>query len=118
MRRGVWLSAEGVLTINEGAKGDDVLVIEVPEEAVLPYEFIEDGKPYREFLVPASLLNRYPIMQFWECDECEKLLIQRDKPSRWYRERGRSVLGEPMTMTLCDDCEQKRGELLKAFLPD
>ena len=27
---------------------------------VLEYEWVEDGKPYREFLVPARLVNTYP----------------------------------------------------------
>jgi hypothetical protein len=55
---GVWLS-DRPLDANEGAKGDTVLVIEMPEDEVLSYEWVEEGKPYREFLVPADLVNRY-----------------------------------------------------------
>jgi hypothetical protein len=77
---GVWLS-NIPLDCNEGAKGETVLAIEIPEEALLPYEWIEDEdwvedetapeggrwvqsenwKPYREFLAPAELVNRYGL---------------------------------------------------------
>jgi hypothetical protein len=55
---GVWLS-DHVLDANEGACGDVVLAIEIPEEQVTPYEWIETEKGYREFLVPAEILNTY-----------------------------------------------------------
>jgi hypothetical protein len=43
----------------EGAKGDALLTLEVPEAELTPYEWVEEGKLYREFLCPADLLNRY-----------------------------------------------------------
>jgi len=55
---GVWVSAEP-LDENEGATGDTYLTVEVPEEIVAPYEWIEEGKGYREFLIPAEVLNQY-----------------------------------------------------------
>jgi hypothetical protein len=55
-RTGVWVS-DVPLDINEGARGDVLLSIEVPEEVIIPFEWIEEGKPYREFLVPSSILN-------------------------------------------------------------
>jgi len=55
---GVWLS-DIPLDANEGAKGDTLLSVEIPEDDVLFYEWVEEGKPYREFLVPADLVNRY-----------------------------------------------------------
>lgn len=36
-----------------------LLAVEMPEETVLFYEWVEEGKPYREFLVPAEVVNRY-----------------------------------------------------------
>ena len=54
---GVWLSSE-VLDENEGARGDVVFTVEVPSHEIEPFEWIEEGKPYREFLVPADVLNR------------------------------------------------------------
>jgi hypothetical protein len=38
---------------------DTVLQIDIPEPDVAPFEWIEAGKPYREFLVPTRLVNRY-----------------------------------------------------------
>ena len=35
-----------------------LLAAEIPAVLLDPFEWIEDGKPYREFLVPASVLNQ------------------------------------------------------------
>jgi hypothetical protein len=56
---GVWVS-DIALDINEGASGDGLFVVEIPEAVLTPYEWIEEGKPYREWLVPATLLNACP----------------------------------------------------------
>jgi hypothetical protein len=53
---GVWLS-NVPLDVNEGADGDTLLRLELPEDAIADFEWIEDGKPYREWLVPARLIN-------------------------------------------------------------
>jgi hypothetical protein len=56
---GVWLS-NVPLTVNEGAKGNTLLMVDIPEEVIAAdFEWIEEGKPYREFLVPASIVNQY-----------------------------------------------------------
>jgi hypothetical protein len=46
--------------INEdpGAHTAVLLAVEIPAVLLDPFEWIEDGKPYREFLVPASVLNQ------------------------------------------------------------
>jgi hypothetical protein len=45
---------------NEGAQGDQVLIVEVPDAVDLgEFEIVEDGKPYREWCIPAALLNRH-----------------------------------------------------------
>src|SRR5437660_9450920 len=54
--RGVWVSNRP-LDSNEGAEGDVLLEIRIPESEVTPFEWVEEGKPYREFLVPARILN-------------------------------------------------------------
>lgn len=59
LHRGVWVS-DVPLDVNEGASGDDLIVVDVPDELFARYEWIEDGKPYREALVPARLLNLCP----------------------------------------------------------
>lgn len=61
--KGVWVSDRPVDS-NEGAKGTDTVCMEIPEEKMVEYEVIEEGRPpevYREFLVPADILNQYKI---------------------------------------------------------
>ncbi|HUH70025.1 MAG TPA: hypothetical protein VLZ05_14920 [Mycobacterium sp.] len=54
---GVWLG-DSPMDINEGAKGDQVLRVEFPDDIDLgDFEIIEDLKPYREWCVPAALIN-------------------------------------------------------------
>jgi len=55
---GVWLS-DRILDANEGAAGEDVLDLEIPEEIVAPFEWVEEGTGYREFVVPAEIANRF-----------------------------------------------------------
>lgn len=58
MHCGVWLS-DRPLDFGQGAKGEDLFLLDIPEDEMSPFEWIEDGKPYREFLVPAEIVNRY-----------------------------------------------------------
>lgn len=54
---GVWLASEP-LDSNEGAMGDDLLQIIVPGDVDLSeFEIVGDRKGYREWCVPASLIN-------------------------------------------------------------
>jgi hypothetical protein len=68
--RGVFL-ADSPLDINEGAKGRDLLEVAIPIEVVSEYEWIEQEKPYREFCVPAAVVNRYPRRLLLEEEEHE-----------------------------------------------
>lgn len=54
----MWLSDEP-LDCNEGAEGDTVLEITLAstEAAIQEFEWVEEGKTYREWLVPAATLN-------------------------------------------------------------
>jgi hypothetical protein len=67
--RGVWVSADAPLTENEGAYGTTTLVIDIPESVFAKYEWDETGKPYREALIPADELNRYPVRALSEEEE-------------------------------------------------
>ena len=58
LRSGVFLSNKP-LDSNEGAKGNVVLVLDIPVSVLKPHEWIEEGKPYREFQVPAKVVNKY-----------------------------------------------------------
>jgi predicted DNA-binding antitoxin AbrB/MazE fold protein len=55
---GVFVSLKPV-DVNEGAKGDTVLRLttSIKLEALRRYEIVEEGKPYREWIVPARILN-------------------------------------------------------------
>jgi hypothetical protein len=55
---GVWLSDQP-LDSNEGTEGEALLEIEIDSDypALDLYEWIEEGKGYREWLIPASILN-------------------------------------------------------------
>jgi hypothetical protein len=48
IHRGVW-GADQILDENEGARGDTVLVVVIPEAVAGPYEWIEGGKPIGSF---------------------------------------------------------------------
>lgn len=54
---GVWF-ADRPLDSNEGADGDRLLSVDISEELIADYEWIEEGKPYREWLIPAAIVNR------------------------------------------------------------
>ena len=43
---------------SEGASGETLLQVEVEEPLIAAYEWIEEGKPYREWLIPAAVLNK------------------------------------------------------------
>jgi hypothetical protein len=66
---GVWVS-DVPLDESEGAKGHDVLQVELNVEpsTLESYEIIKDGKPYREWCMPAAMLNAGHIGR-WEDKE-------------------------------------------------
>jgi|SRR5215468_5507869 len=71
---GVWVSTFP-LDANEGAKGTDVLRLDIPKNLFTEHEFIpedEDMRTYREALIPAALLNVYPVV-FLSEEEVEEL---------------------------------------------
>jgi hypothetical protein len=51
--------SDSPLDVNEGAKGDVILTFDVPIDLFERYEWIEEGKPYRESLIPAAVLNGF-----------------------------------------------------------
>ena len=68
--RGVWVS-DTPLDEDEGSAGDTLLLAEVPEEVFMQYWWVQKGKPYREALIPASILNRYPVARWTQDQEDE-----------------------------------------------
>jgi hypothetical protein len=67
VHQGVWLS-DAPLDSNEGAKGGVVLVVEIPARVIRHFEWIEEEKPYREWLVPAKILNTHGRVSIHELD--------------------------------------------------
>lgn len=61
LQTGVWLS-DATLDPNEEANGDTVLEVTIDVAGVDfdEFEWVEEGKPYREWLIPAKTLN--PLM--------------------------------------------------------
>jgi hypothetical protein len=61
VHRGVWVSDQ-LLVLLSGIDLDDVACFEIKvlEEWLIRHECIEQGKGYREFLVPAIELNNFP----------------------------------------------------------
>ena len=62
---GVWLS-DRLLDSNEGADGDTALRITLncTDDEIGEFEWIEKGKPYREFLVPAAFITARGTVTF------------------------------------------------------
>lgn len=73
---GVWFSTFP-LDCNEGAKGDDVLRLDIPEALFTEHEFVPENPTrgtYREALIPAARVNVYgppTLLTEEEVDELE-----------------------------------------------
>jgi hypothetical protein len=75
---GIFVSADWPLDENEGADGDIVLELDIPKALFVEYEHVEDGKPYREAMVPAADLNRYrATLRRLSDDEVDDLRMRR-----------------------------------------
>ena len=69
---GVWLG-DSPMDVNEGATGDQVLRVEFPDDVDLgDFEFVEDHKPYREWCVPAALINSRASVTLMSDDDIEE----------------------------------------------
>jgi hypothetical protein len=75
---GVWLSTEP-LDENSGASGDIVLEVttKMTESEIAQYEVVEEGKGYREFCIPAAVINRKMKIRIVE--------DRREHTPDWYR---------------------------------
>ena len=64
---GVWVSDRPLDTeCGFGVRGVVCLDVEIPEEQLAHHEWIEGGKTYREWLLPAALINTYPVRELPE----------------------------------------------------
>ena len=64
MDDGVWFSDEILGQLDGVEEGMKLLVIEIPFEDIKEFEWMEEGKGYREWCIPADLVNQYgkPIL--------------------------------------------------------
>jgi hypothetical protein len=76
---GVWLS-EYPLDENEGADGDQLLQVELPDAVAVEHEVVEEGKPYREFLIPAVVLNQHGPPRLVSPDEQDDIIDPQSLP--------------------------------------
>jgi hypothetical protein len=62
------------MDMNEGARGEQVLDVTLPSDVGLcEYELIEDEKPYREWCVPAALLNEHATIRLLGQEEVDEI---------------------------------------------
>lgn len=74
---GVWLG-DSPMSVNEGAKGDQVLRVEFPDDVDLDdFEVVEEHKPYHEWCVPAALINTHATVPLMSEDDVDELDRQR-----------------------------------------
>jgi hypothetical protein len=64
---GVWFS-DRPLDANEGAEGDVLFAVEIPDDAFTKHEVVEEGRGYREAIIPAELVNRSGPPTVEDCD--------------------------------------------------
>ena len=72
--RGVFLS-DKPLDCNEGAIGDQLLEVSLPEDScdLTYYELVEEEKPYREWCLPAPVINRFGSVRLLSEEEEDAL---------------------------------------------
>jgi hypothetical protein len=80
--RGVWLSAVP-LGDEEGARGNQVLEVDLPDALAIEHEVVEEGRQFREFLVPADLLNRQGRARLLSQEEVDAIDDPRFRPPDW-----------------------------------
>lgn len=70
--RGVFVAAVPA-DVSDGASGDTVLEVVVPEDVDLaPYAIVEDGHAVWEWVVPAAVLNSRAVVRVLREDEADE----------------------------------------------
>ena len=74
---GVFLG-DSPMGVAEGATGNQVLRVEFPDDVDLnDFELVEEGKPYREWCVPAELINARATVTKMRADDIDELARER-----------------------------------------
>ena len=70
---GVFLG-DSPMDINEGATGEQVLQVEFSDDIDLDdFELVEEHKPYREWCVPAALINERATVTLLSQDDVDEI---------------------------------------------
>ena len=72
MWSGVWLS-DRLLEFNEGAT---LPTVNIPSDLIERYEWIHQGKPFREFLIPAEFLNKYSVNPWTDRSSANEAMLE------------------------------------------
>lgn len=92
---GVWLS-DRPLDVGEGGvfSGPRTVLLHIHIDAtkVEPHEWIEEDRPYREFLVPAKTLNRYGKVRIERTESLSEYQMPLPKSSRPLTEAHRELI--------------------------
>jgi hypothetical protein len=60
LHRGVWLYDRPIEGVEASTAADSrTVVVDIPDEVALRHEWLEEHRDYRQFLIPAELVNRY-----------------------------------------------------------
>jgi hypothetical protein len=72
----VWLGNQP-MEVNEGAKGDQVMRVELDDDVDLDdFEVVVEGSPYREWCVPAALINEHATVTLMSESAVDELQTQ------------------------------------------
>jgi hypothetical protein len=52
------------------------LSLDIPEAELAEWEWVEEGKPYREWLIPADIINRHGVVALVEDDQHPQTPLQ------------------------------------------
>lgn len=102
---GVWVTRDQPWSLATGgiASGDALLIVEIPEQLFHRFEWVEEDKGYREALIPAHELNRFPRWRAIECAECGR--VERRGASGWVRDEWvNRITHARQGCDICPDC--------------
>ena len=80
LHKGVWIS-DRPLDPNIGPKEYVLLTVKIDGRRVRVFEWIEEGKGYREFLVPARTLNKYGTIRPMSDEEAWVAMMEKSRGS-------------------------------------
>ena len=59
--QGAWFADQILGPLDGVGKGSELLTVEIPEDIIKPFKWKEKGVGYREWCIPAQIVNKYEI---------------------------------------------------------